>query len=293
MNMMSLPPILVINLERSKDRRRHMEKELGRFGVEYSFFPAVDGNKLTREERSSYSLRHAVCTRNAPLKGVEIGCAFSHGRVYEKMVAENIEELLILEDDCVFEDHFFEVLSCRESWLPLGWGLINFTSFVLDSDTDCTPLHNLSSSIPPLQLVALKRPHFGCGCYLINLHEAKQLLNILYPIRAPIDVITSIASVGRLNVYTIFPAPATLKVAGFPSTIQTKKHLKSLIKWKNLWVGQWVKLKYGLELKSYMEEYHSPGTLKRISRWELIKKKMKGESISDPAREVFISGRRL
>jgi len=53
--MSSLPPILVINLKRSKDRRRHMEKELGRFGVKYSFFPAVDGNNLTKEERRSYS----------------------------------------------------------------------------------------------------------------------------------------------------------------------------------------------------------------------------------------------
>jgi len=293
MNTMSLPPILVINLDRSKDRRQHMEKELGRFGVEYSFFPAVDGNKLTRKERSSYSLRHAVCTRDRPLSNAQIGCALSHGRVYEKMIAENIKELLILEDDCIFEDHFFEMLSCRESWLPSEWGLINFASFVLDSDTDYIPLHNLSTSIPPLQLVALKRPHFRTGCYLINLHEAQQLLDILYPIRTTADGLTSIASIGRLNVYTIFPALAKLKAAGFLSTIKTKKHLKSLSRWKNLWVGRWVKLRYGLEVKSYIEEYHSPGTLKRISRWELIKKKMKGENISDPAREVLIFGRRL
>jgi len=83
-----------------------MEKELGRFGVKYSFFPAVDGNKLTREERRSYSLKHAVSTYNKPLINKQIGCALSHIYVYKKMVAQSIKEMLILEDDCIFEDHF-------------------------------------------------------------------------------------------------------------------------------------------------------------------------------------------
>jgi len=278
MNMMSIPPILVINLDRSKDRRRHMEKELGRFGVEYSFFPAVDGNKLMREERRCYSLGHAVGLKGRPLRDQEIGCALSHVHVYEKMVAENIKELLILEDDCIFEDHFFEVLSCRESWLPSGWSLINFCmnyKFIIDAHRK--PLRDLNSSIPPLELVAVKR-HKRTACYLINLHGTQQLLDIAYPIRMPADNLTSLTSMSRLNAYTIFPFLAGWADLGTTTQLGSRgSRAKHRELWKQRQLMRWATIRYGVDLKtkSMMEEDHSPGTLKRISRWRIIKSKVK------------------
>jgi len=267
--MSSLPPILVINLKRSEDRRRHMEKELGRFGVKYSFFRAVDGNKLTREERRSYSLKHAVSTHNKPLSNKQIGCALSHIYVYKKMVAQSIKEMLILEDDCIFEDHFFDLLNCRESWLPSGWGLINFRTSVRDHDTDRIPLHNLSSSIPPLQLIALKRENYQTSCQLINLHGVQQLLDIAYPIRTTADRLTGLASISRLNTYTIFPP--VVRGARFRSTIGAGRGFE---KWKGQQLRGWAKLRHGADRKSAIEEDRSPGTLKRISMQELIKKEL-------------------
>jgi len=274
---MAILPILVVSLERSKERRRHMEKELDRFGVDYSFFPAVDGNKLTREERQSYSLKHSVNLLGRHLDNTEIGCALSHVRVYEKMVAENIKELLILEDDCVFEDHFFELLNCRECWLPSEWGLINLWTHVQDSDIRQYTLRNLSSSIPPLQLIAIKRIHPYTTCYLINLHGAQQLLDIAYPIRMRADDLTGLASISRLNAYTILPLPA--KIAGFTPTIRRPKRCRfpryELFKGRQL--IRWAKIRYGvgLKTKSMMEEDHSPRTLKRISRGGIIKAQVK------------------
>jgi len=245
-----------------------MEKELGRFGVKYSFFPAVDGNNLTKEERRSYSLRHAMSTYHWPLENRQIGCALSHVYVWEKMVAQSIKELLIVQDDCVFEDHFFDVLICRESWLPSGWGLINFHTPVWDSDIERTPLHNLGNSIPPLELIALKRVHYRLTCCLVNLHAAQQLLDIAYPIRMTDDKLSSIASISRLDAYTIFPLLA--KTSRYPSTIQRRAPRI----WKRI-VRQLSRLRYGVDYKSVIEEDHNPGTLKRVSRQRLIKERVK------------------
>jgi len=244
-----------------------MEKELGRFGVKYSFFPAVDGNKLTREERRIYSPKHAIGLQ-WPLTNLEIGCSLSHVYVYEKMVAQSIKEMLILEDDCVFDDHFFDVLNCRESWLPPGWGLINFHVRVPGSLIDHrAPLHNLGNLIPPLQLIALKRQRSSLVSYLINLHAAQQLLDIAYPIRMPSDRLTAVTSMSRLDTYTIFPL--LVKTGVCPSTVRIRKRDP------RIWQRRWVRLRYGVDYKSLIEEDHSPGTLKKLSRRGLIKEKVK------------------
>jgi len=207
----------------------------------------------------------------------EIGCALSHVHVYEKVVAENIKELLILEDDCIFEDHFFEVLSCRQSWLPSGWGLINFYmnyKYIIHAHRKPLPLRDLNSSI---ELVAVKT-HKETACYLINLHGAQQLLDIAYPIRMPADNLTDLTSMSRLNAYTIFPS--LVKIADLGTTIQlgsrgSRGEHREL--WKQRQLTRWATIRYGVgvKTKSKMEEDHSPGTLKRISRWGIIKSKVK------------------
>jgi len=234
-----------------------MEKELDRFGVDYSFFPAVDGNKLTREERWCYSLGRALALKGRPLTNEEIGCALSHVRVYEKMVAENIKELLILEDDCIFEDHFFEVLSCRESWLPSGWGLINFCmnhqKFI---DAHREPLRDLGSSIPPLELIALRR-HSQTACYLINLRDVQHRLDVAYPIRMGADELTGIASYSSLDAYTIFPYLVKIR-RNLPSTTQLwsrSSREQQWELWKQWWLIRWAKIRYGPDVNIKSKEY--------------------------------------
>ncbi len=41
----------VINLERSTERRQHMRRQLERLGLEHEFVAAVNGARLTADER--------------------------------------------------------------------------------------------------------------------------------------------------------------------------------------------------------------------------------------------------
>lgn len=75
------PPIFVISLKHSEDRRAYITKELARFGLEFEFFDAVDGASLdsdTIKKVCSYD----ITKWRRPLSNGEIGCALSHISVW-------------------------------------------------------------------------------------------------------------------------------------------------------------------------------------------------------------------
>ena len=43
-------PIYVISLERSYDRKKYIEKELGKYNMKFKYFDAVDGKNMTKEQ---------------------------------------------------------------------------------------------------------------------------------------------------------------------------------------------------------------------------------------------------
>jgi len=102
-----LEHVVVINLEddRGKGRREHMIQQFQKAGIEkYHFFPAVDFQKdeqLKREMKllPRFCANPAQCANN-------LGCAMSHRRVYEKMIAEKWPCALIFEDDAALADNF-------------------------------------------------------------------------------------------------------------------------------------------------------------------------------------------
>ena len=50
MNREALPPIWVLSLERSKDRRLFMENQLKGLNLEFEIIKAVDGQALTEDD---------------------------------------------------------------------------------------------------------------------------------------------------------------------------------------------------------------------------------------------------
>jgi GR25 family glycosyltransferase involved in LPS biosynthesis len=88
----------VINLDRSKDRFQKIKKRLEYVGLPFERFNAVDGSKLSQQKINK--LVHPVCKSLLCSKGM-IGCAMSHYLLWKKMVNENKEWMLILEDDAI------------------------------------------------------------------------------------------------------------------------------------------------------------------------------------------------
>ena len=118
-------PVLVISLAHASKRREFIREQMAKLKIDYEFFDAVDGNKLSHADISKFKIKEGEQYLGRPLSKGEIGCTFSHLHIYEKMLAENIEKLIVLEDDVQLYDDF-AVLISNLSTVPLQWDLLYF-----------------------------------------------------------------------------------------------------------------------------------------------------------------------
>ena len=100
----------IINLKESTDRRAYMIDEMKKTGLEYEFFDAVNG-KAIRNIDEIYAKGASFKKIGKILTYGEIGCAMSHLLIYKKMIDENIDQALILEDDIVVSSDFNRIFA--------------------------------------------------------------------------------------------------------------------------------------------------------------------------------------
>ena len=91
--------IFLINLNRRPDRLQYVQHQMERLNLDFTRISAVDGQFLSMETQSLINIEQFIIeTKKKPVLG-ELGCALSHRKVWEKIIDENIEYALILEDD--------------------------------------------------------------------------------------------------------------------------------------------------------------------------------------------------
>jgi len=187
-------PFWVVNLPREEERRRFMEDQLQRFGVNYEIIAAVDGQNLTEDDLRSYSRRLALQHLKRELSLGEIGCALSHIHLWERILEEDYPEVVILEDDTRLGKAFFEVLENRDKFPP-GYELINFgteaaTKPFGDFVTDIYRCSNYNGQA------------YSTFAYLLTQKGAQKLVSLVRPFYMPID---DFMSVSGLKSYGIYP----------------------------------------------------------------------------------------
>lgn len=206
-------PIIVIHLERSKDRRAFMKQQLQNFDLKYEIFPATDGHNLSPSDKALYSEKKAWQLRR-PMSNPEIGCALSHIRLYEKIVQERIPETLILEDDVIFCKNFFPIIFQRAAWAPKDWKIIHF------NDTNEKKYKTITGPffhyyyIDSQKIYSVHRymcKHYGAYAYIAKLEACEYLLKHAYPICRLSDTLLGAHSYKKLPTYTLFPQPCTYR----------------------------------------------------------------------------------
>lgn len=202
-------PIWILNLERSGDRRKYMERQLNELNWRFEIIPAVDSKHLRSEDLKYYSAQEAMKTIQRELKPGEIGCALSHARMWERIVAENIEEVLILEDDVTIKRELLDVLGWRSTF-PEDWEFINFRT-----DVQKIPF---GSPVHTKYRICRFQSYANRTCaYFINTKGAKKLRDHVYPIRWAADGLTGRTYISDLVSYGIHPD--LVELANFPSLI--------------------------------------------------------------------------
>ena len=103
--------IFVISLKDSKDRRKEMESQMKSLGLAFEFFQLLmDDKGLPNKYESMVDRKLAKKRIGADISDSEIACALSHSLLYKKIIDENIDNTIILEDDCILGDDFAEMV---------------------------------------------------------------------------------------------------------------------------------------------------------------------------------------
>lgn len=208
-------PIFVINLATSPDRRRACAEQLARVGLTPTFVDAVDGRAMEPAEISRIVDEPGRLKRAPkPLSPAEVGCYLSHWRVLERIVAEDIPQALVMEDDLLVDEALPQVLQALASKPLPPYEMIKLGI--------SEPLTKAFEPILPLTATAsLVRHHNVVNsnlAYVITNAGARRFLGYGMPIRYPVDVAMNRSWRHGLDILGVRPWPV-LPNPAFSSTI--------------------------------------------------------------------------
>jgi glycosyl transferase, family 25 len=175
----------VINLDRSPDRRVHITAEVNRTGIEYEMITAVDGRLL---DLGDPALVDPSLASRCPFPAGAAGCALSHVAAYQKLVDDNLDRALILEDDVLLPPDLGSLVDDLAVHLTGSEvALLNFGSYppgpLRMGSEDAVELGSgrlLALPIDARQLV-------NAGAYVITQKAAARMLEHVLPIQTTAD----------------------------------------------------------------------------------------------------------
>lgn len=246
--------IFVINLDKSTERLTSISKQLSDLGLSFERVSAVNGKSLTAEEKQKiYNEKVNEQKYYKQLNDGEIGCYLSHLACYSKIVEQQLDYALILEDDSKINDDLLLYINhalCLEN---------NWDYIALSSGHRLKKRNKTIALDDKLTLSnAIKLPSTATAQF-VSYQGAEKLIKHAYPISRPIDVDIQYWFERDLQCLVAFPLPVTN--AGFDSDIEsvgTRKHSK-----KSKLRRYFLKLKFELSLIS---NKHKLATLPKITK---------------------------
>ena len=179
---------------------------------QYRVIEAVDGRSLTEEDLKCYSKELALRSLGRELNPGEIGAGLSHAQMWELLVNEHHQEVLILEDDVRIGRSLFAILEHKQK-LPEGYEHINFST-----DAAQLPFGDFITDI--YRASRYKEEAWLASAYLLTAKGARKLLNLVYPLYMPIDDFVSLTDLISYGIY-----PKVVIPAEFASSIGRRTRL--------------------------------------------------------------------
>jgi glycosyl transferase family 25 len=192
-------PVLVINLDRSRERLADMTKKLDALNIKFERIPAVDGKTLTENERRAFYRKRIWRRENTVY---EIGAYMSHMKALRHMVENKMEKAIILEDDLEFNGAFQEIASGRYD-LDFEFDIIKLEGIRLGNQK-----YVRFASQNRQNIIYITSPTHGAAAYIITLKGALRVLKRLSRMNYPIDDDLFCNWRNGLVFYDFFPYPA-------------------------------------------------------------------------------------
>ena len=124
--------VYVINLDRDTDRLSKITEQLNRHNIAFTRFPAILGSQV-KESTHLTELCLKYCTDGMKR------CALSHKMIWEDMLKNGYERVLILEDDAIFTDDFNEHFSAGWEQIPKDFDIWYLGCNFKCNDTKAVP----------------------------------------------------------------------------------------------------------------------------------------------------------
>jgi glycosyl transferase, family 25 len=203
----------VINLARSPERREHITAELRKAGMDYQIIEGVDGRELDLDNQAMVA--PSLLTSYLFPAGVA-GCALSHLRVYQAMLADGLDSALVLEDDVILPADLGSLIDA------VAGHLTGAEVALLNYDGTCRMSLEGSVSLPSDRLLALPldvRQSASSAAYLITRKVCERMNERMPPVQVSPDSWRFFYQQGFLDrVRCVFPQ-AVLKSPEFASMI--------------------------------------------------------------------------
>lgn len=204
--------IYYINLDKSIQRRAFMENQFKELNIPFSRISATNGKELDKEFLKSEKKKHCILAHFPLPNDGEIGICLTHFKLWELLSKQPEDFSIVLEDDALISDDFFNDLEqllsqiTSNDFLDIS-GKKGFYPLV-KSDLIIKFL------IPPVLMIG----------QIIGRNAAKKLSNNLSDYYAPIDVMKQDVYKHKVNVYNtnkVYVSSNDKNVGG--TTIQDKK----------------------------------------------------------------------
>ncbi len=131
--------IILINLDRAKERLYKIDNQLKLQNIDYIRYSAFDGKNILNK-----SIKCNISNKNfygypRELKMGEIGCTLSHIGAISMAKSLNLEYVIILEDDIILCNDFKERLDILFKSVPKNWEHIFLGGHVYNFEPLCIP----------------------------------------------------------------------------------------------------------------------------------------------------------
>lgn len=210
--------VYVLTLERAHDRQETIRQALG--GLHYRFFFSADKQTLDIPALLASGQYDEMAARrhhrySQPMQPGQLGCALGHRMIYEDILLQGYQRVLILEDDVEPLPQFDQYLAAVLQELPENWELLYF-----DYDKNLSPRpikqawyhvqhalgllkwsHIMIRNLYPRPFSAhLSRAGFHdyTSAYALTARGARQLLQLQTPLSYVADNLLATAATSRL-----------------------------------------------------------------------------------------------
>jgi len=196
--------IRIQDLKSDKKRKKIIQSILANLDLQHTVTEAIHGNSLSTEEINHlYNSEGSIREMKRELKPSEIGCALSHISIYKKIIENNVQAAIILEDDTIIDKEIYAVEEIIES-LPDKWDLLLLGHSDTPNGIQSTcktwiqkNILNNYSIAKPLTTVG------GAYGYAITAKGAEKLLNATKTLHRTIDNYTGDHT--TVDLYAIYP----------------------------------------------------------------------------------------